>query len=129
MFGRMYDFKKAYAAAIMLTTGFVVHYMPMFVLGLQGMPRRYYDYLPQFEGGNFISGLGAYLMAFAIALMFYNLFASLRKGERAPGDPWGGTTLEWTLPSPPSPHNFEEQPAVKSYPYDFTDVVENARKS
>ena len=129
MFGRMYDFKRAYAAAIMLTVGFMVHYMPMFVLGMQGMPRRYYDYLPQFEAGNFISGLGAYLMGVAIALMFYNLLVSLRKGERAPGDPWGGTTLEWSLPSPPPQHNFETQPVVKPYPYDFTDVVKNARQS
>jgi len=129
MFGRLYDFRKAYIATILLTVGFVIHYMPMFVLGLQGMPRRYYDYLPQFEAGNFIAGFGAYLMVAAIALMFYNLFASLRKGERAPADPWGGTTLEWSLPSPPPSHNFATPPSIRDYPYDFTDVVKNARKS
>jgi cytochrome c oxidase subunit 1 len=129
MFGRMYDFKKAYAAAIMLTVGFMIHYMPMFVLGLQGMPRRYYDYLPQFEAGNFIAGFGAYLMFSAIVLMFYNLLVSLKKGDRAPADPWGGTTLEWSLPSPPPTHNFETEPSIKPYPYDFTDVVKSSRKS
>jgi cytochrome c oxidase subunit 1 len=129
MFGRLYDFRKAYAAAILLTGGFLVHYMPMFVLGLQGMPRRYFDYLPQFEPLNFIASFGAYMMLAAIALMFYNLFASLKKGDRAPGDPWGGTTLEWSLPSPPPTHNFERPPSVKSYPYDFTDVLTNARKT
>jgi len=128
MFGRLYDFRKAYAAAILLTVGFMIHYMPMFVLGLQGMPRRYFDYLPQFETGNFVASFGAYMMVAAIALMFYNLFSSLKKGERAPSDPWGGTTLEWSLPSPPPMHNFESEPSVKSYPYDFTDVVERARQ-
>jgi cytochrome c oxidase subunit 1 len=127
MFGRMYDFKKAYVAAILLTTGFMIHYMPMFVLGLQGMPRRYYDYLPQFQAGNFFSSFGAYMILAAIVLMFYNLIASLKKGERAPSDPWGGTTLEWSLPSPPPMHNFESEPTVKDYPYDFTDVVKSHR--
>jgi cytochrome c oxidase subunit 1 len=129
MFGRLYDFKKAYVAAILLTTGFMIHYMPMFVLGLQGMPRRYFDYLPQFEAGNFYSSFGAYMIMVAIVLMFYNLIVSLKKGERAPSDPWGGTTLEWSLPSPPPMHNFESEPSVKSYPYDFSDVVKKSRQS
>ncbi len=129
MFGRMYNFRNAYWAAILLTTGFMLHYMPMFVLGLQGMPRRYFDYLPQFEAGNFVASFGAYMMVAAIALMFYNLLASLRSGSRAPADPWGGTTLEWSLPSPPPTHNFEDEPEIKDYPYDFTEVVERSRKS
>jgi len=128
-FGRMYDFKKAYTAAILLTMGFMLHYVPMLVLGLQGMPRRYYDYLPQFEAGNYYAGFGAYMMVAALLLMFYNLLISLRKGERAPGNPWGGTTLEWSLPSPPPMHNFEEPPVIPAYPYDFTEIVKNARKS
>jgi cytochrome c oxidase subunit 1 len=125
-FGRMYDFKKAYAAAIMLTVGFLVHYMPMLVVGMQGMPRRYYDYLPQFEPANYFAQFGAYLMLAAIILMFYNLFASLRSGDSAPGDPWGGTTLEWSLPSPPPTHNFQTEPTIPAYPYDFSDVVKAA---
>jgi cytochrome c oxidase subunit 1 len=129
MFGRTYDFKKAYASAILLTVGFMTHYMPMFVLGLQGMPRRYHDYLPQFETGNFLAGFGAYIMLAGFVLMFYNLFTSLRKGDRAPSDPWGGTTLEWSLPSPPPLHNFRTQPAIRSYPYDFTDVLKNPPRS
>jgi cytochrome c oxidase subunit 1 len=123
MFGIMYDFKKAYIAAFLITTGFLVHYMPMFVLGMQGMPRRYYDYLPQYETGNFIAGIGGYLILLGIGLMFYNLLASFRRKEAAGSDPWGGTTLEWSVPSPPPLHNFPDTPKVKSFPYDFTDVV------
>jgi cytochrome c oxidase subunit 1 len=129
MFGRMYDFKKAYASAILLTVGFMIHYTPMFILGLQGMPRRYHDYLPQFETGNFVAGFGAYIMLAGFVLMFYNLFTSLRNGDRAPSDPWGGTTLEWSLPSPPPSHNFQTRPSIKSYPYDFSDVLKNPPKS
>jgi cytochrome c oxidase subunit 1 len=128
-FGRLYDFKKAYIAIIMLTVGFLIHYMPMLVVGLQGMPRRYYDYLPQFEPANSFAGYGSYLILAAIILMFYNLLASLRNGERAPGDPWGGTTLEWSLPSPPPLHNFEAQPAIAAYPYDFSDIVKAASEA
>ncbi len=128
IFGRMYDFKKAYAAAALIAVGFVLHYLPMFVLGLQGLPRRYYDYLPQFEAGNFLASFGAYLMVPGLLLMFYNLFVSLTTGDRAPADPWGATTLEWSIPSPPPLHNFQTPPDVKSYPYDFAEVVKRLRE-
>jgi cytochrome c oxidase subunit I len=122
LFGRMYNFKNAYISAILLTVGFVLHYIPMLILGLQGMPRRYYNYLPQFEAGNFFAGIGAFLMVAGMAFMFINLLQGLLKGERAPADPWGGTTLEWAIPSPPPLHNFADPPRVKPYPYDFSDV-------
>jgi cytochrome c oxidase subunit 1 len=94
----------------------------MLILGLQGMPRRYYNYLPQFEIGNFFAGIGAFLMVAGMAFMFINLMQGLLKGERAPADPWGGTTLEWGIPSPPPLHNFVHPPRIKSYPYDFSRV-------
>lgn len=123
MFGRMYDFKAAYWAAVLLTFGFLLHYVPMFVLGLQGMPRRYYDYVAEYETGNFVAGFGAALMLAGLVLMFGNLLGSLKKGRNAVSDPWGGTTLEWTVPSPPPLHNFIREPSVPAYPYDFTGVV------
>ena len=62
--------------------------------------------------------------------MFYNLAISLRKGERAPANPWGGTTLEWSLPSPPPMHCFEDhQPVIPSYPYDFSQIVRDSREN
>jgi cytochrome c oxidase subunit 1 len=122
LFGRMYNFKRAYISAILLTVGFVLHYIPMLILGLQGMPRRYYNYLPQFETGNFFAGIGGFLMVAGIAFMFINLLQGLLKGERAPADPWGGTTLEWGIPSPPPLHNFVHTPQIKPYPYDFSHV-------
>ncbi|VFQ46021.1 cytochrome c oxidase subunit I [Desulfoluna butyratoxydans] len=122
MFGRMYDFKAAYWAAVLVTFGFLLHYVPMFVLGLQGMPRRYYDYLPEYETGNFVAGFGAAFMLAGLVLMLANLMVSVKRGRIAAADPWGGTTLEWTVPSPPPLHNFIRDPEVPDYPYDFTAV-------
>jgi cytochrome c oxidase subunit 1 len=119
IFGRMYNFRNAYIGTILLTVGFLLHYVPMMILGLQGMPRRYYDYLPQFEAGNFFAGIGAVLMVVGIIFMFVNLLRGLVSGRHATADPWGGTTLEWSIPSPPPLHNFIETPHVRSYPYDF----------
>ncbi len=123
IFGKMYDFKKAYISAILVTAGFMLHYVPMFVLGLQGMPRRYYDYLPQFAAGNFFAGFGALFMIAGIILMMGNLLVSLKRGQTAAADPWGGVTLEWTIASPPPLHNFETDPDVPDYPYDFSKVT------
>lgn len=122
MFGRMYDFKAAYWAAVLVTFGFFLHYVPMFVLGLQGMPRRYYDYLPEYEAGNFVAGFGAAFMLAGLVLMLANLMVSVKRGSIAAADPWGGTTLEWTVPSPPPLHNFIQDPEVPDYPYDFTGI-------
>jgi cytochrome c oxidase subunit 1 len=123
MFGRMYDFKKAYVAAILITVGFVSHFLPMFILGFMGMPRRYYDYMPRFETGNMLAGIGAYLMVAGIVLLFANLFLSFKTERSAASDPWGGTTLEWSIPSPPPLHNFVESPKIMEFPYDFSDVL------
>lgn len=126
MFGRMYDFKKAYIAAILVTGGFMFHYVPMFILGLQGMPRRYYDYLPQYAAGNFFAGFGALFMILGLGLMVANLLASLGRQRDAGPDPWGGVTLEWTIPSPPPVHNFVRPPEIMAYPYDFSGVTDRS---
>jgi len=128
MFGVMYNFKRAYLGSILTAVGFLFHYIPMFILGLQGMPRRYYDYLPQFEKGNFMAGFGGYLMVFGLLIMFINLWLSFRERVTAPDDPWGGTTLEWSIASPPPVQNFIEVPQVKDYPYDFSDVLKRSAK-
>ena len=126
MFGRMYNFKWAYIGSILLTGGFFFHYVPMFILGMQGMPRRYYDYLPQYTQGNFLAGWGALLMILGIGVLLVNLARSFKGERNATANPWGGVTLEWTVPSPPPLHNFTSDPEVPDYPYDFSGVVESA---
>ncbi len=129
IFGRMYDFKKAYIGIIMLTSGFIMHYLPMFILGLQGMPRRYYTYLPEFQPLNFLAGIGAYIMVAGLVLIIVNLLLSFRRAADAPDDPWGGTTLEWFTSSPPPVENFIQEPRVSVYPYDFKEKAERMKKS
>jgi cytochrome c oxidase subunit 1 len=99
--------------------GFNMLYFPMLILGLQGMPRRYYDYLPQFHTGHLISTIGSWILISGMIIMFTNLILSLRKGEKAAADPWGGKTLEWQIPSPPPVENFEEIPKVERGAYDY----------
>jgi len=123
MFGVMYRFRWAYVGAILTTVGFMFHYVPMMILGLEGMPRRYYDYLPQYETGNFLAGFGGYMLAIGILIMFWNLLASFKQKVPAPADPWGGTTLEWKVPSPPPVHNFVTEPEIMAFPYDFREVA------
>jgi cytochrome c oxidase subunit 1 len=120
MFGRMYFKKPAQLAWLLTTIGFNVLYMPFFVLGYSGMPRRYYDYLPEFQWLHVISTIGSWILVAGILVLFINLFISLRRGAPASANPWGGETLEWTVPSPPPLENFHEIPTVTTGPYDYS---------
>jgi cytochrome c oxidase subunit 1 len=119
MFGRMYNNRLANIAWGILFTGFNLLYFPLFVIGIQGMPRRYYDYLPQFETGHVLSTIGAFILFAGLILMVYNLVYHIKRGAIAPANPWKGVTLEWQIPSPPSHENFDEIPEIKTHPYLF----------
>jgi len=120
MFGRMYDRGWAKTGWLIFFVGFLTLYTPMFYLGLQGMPRRYFDYLPEFHAGNILSSFGAIVMISGLAIIIINLIRSARFGEPAGMNPWEGRTLEWTVPSPPPTENFEEIPVIEKKPYDFS---------
>jgi cytochrome c oxidase subunit I len=115
MSGRQYNetFGKIHFWATFI--GVNLAFFPMHFLGLAGMPRRISDYPDAFAGWNFISSIGAFIAfgatLFFAATMLYTLFA----GKRAAANPWGegATTLEWTVPSPPPFHTFEEVPQFK----------------
>jgi len=117
MFGRMYNFKWANISFCFLFVGFNLLYFPQFILGMMGMPRRYFDYLPQFTLGQQISGVGAILLITGVIIMISNLAS--KKGAKAGNNPWGGKTLEWTVASPPPVENFDELPVVTGEPYDY----------
>ena len=126
MFGRMYAQKPAMVAWLLNTIGFNVLYFPFLVLGYLGMPRRYYDYLPEYQTLHVISTVGSWILIAGLILMAVNLIVSLRKGKPAPMNPWGGATLEWTVPSPPPVENFLEDPVVTRGPYDYTEIQQQA---
>lgn len=121
IFGKMYKKVPAIIGWLFLTLGFNVLYFPFFFLGYMGMPRRYYDYLPEYQTYHIISTIGSWLLVIGLLIIVINLILGLRKGEKAPADPWGGKTLEWTVPSPPPVHNFETIPVVTKGPYDYSD--------
>jgi cytochrome c oxidase subunit 1 len=122
MFGRMYNEKVAKITAYWIAIGFNCLYFPMFIMGYMGMPRRYYDYLPEFYSYQVFSTVGSWILVSGILVMFFNLYRGLRHGAKAPDNPWGGTTLEWTIASPPPMENFKVIPTVTRGPYDHTVV-------
>lgn len=129
MFGRMYNEKLAKIAAYWIGIGFNVLYFPFFIMGYMGQPRRYYDYLPEFRIYHVISTVGSWILVSGILFMFFNLLRGLRKGPKAPDNPWGGTTLEWQISSPPPLENFKEIPVVTTGPYDHSHLHKQEEKN
>jgi cytochrome c oxidase subunit 1 len=119
MTGRMFDNRWANIGLVLFFIGFNFLYGPMFYLGVEGMPRRYFDYDEVFHAGNIISTMGSWVMYSGLAVIIINLFSSLKTGAKAPDDPWGGKTLEWTVASPPTVENFDEIPVITKGPYDY----------
>ncbi len=120
MTGRMYKEIPARIAVALIFVGFNMTFFTQFVLGSQGMPRRYYDYLPEFASLHALSTYGSWILAAGLFLAAGNLLVSLFRGEKAPANPWGAATLEWTDTAPmPDPHNFTRMPIVTRGPYDF----------
>ncbi len=119
MYGRMYNLKKAKTAFWVLIIGFNVLYFPKLILGIMGMPRRYYDYLPEFHTLNVVSTVGSWILVTGLIMMLANLIKGMRKGEPAPKNPWKGLTLEWQTSSPPILENFEKEPVVTEGPYEY----------
>ena len=122
MFGRMYNRKFAKIAFWFIFVGFNILYFPMLVMGWLGMPRRYYDYLPQFHPYHLISTIGSWIVIIGLFLMFYNLFKSLKSGPVVTEkNIWGGETLEWQIDTPPIHENFTEIPEITERPYMYKD--------
>lgn len=121
MWGRMYNAKIANVAFTIFFIGFNLLYFPMLVAGLMGMPRRYYDYLPEFHLPNMISTFGSWVLATGILLMLGNLIYGYFRGKpETRRNPWGGITLEWQTKSPPPVQNFDRMPVLpKNGPYDY----------
>jgi len=124
MFGRMYNEKLAQLSAILVFIGFNVTFLPQFVMGSRGMPRRYYDYTPEsgYEIFHKISTVGSWILLAGMLIMLFYLLQSLRqpKNQRLElANPWEARSLEWLTVSPPIEHNFHEIPTVVEGPYEF----------
>src|SRR6202022_1022355 len=81
--------------------GFNLTFMPQFILGYLGMPRRYHAYPPEFQVLNVLSTAGASVLGVGFLLPLLYLTWSLKYGEIAGNNPWQATGLEWQIQSPP----------------------------
>jgi cytochrome c oxidase subunit I+III len=114
--GRMLSERAGKVSFWLLFAGFNLAFFPMHQLGLQGMPRRVYTYLP--ESGwatlNQISTLGVLVLTLGVLLFVLNAVVSMRAGALAGDNPWGADTLEWSTTSPPPMYNYVHLPTVNS---------------
>ena len=125
MTGRMYHEGWSKASALLIFFGFNLTFFPQFVLGYLGMPRRYHVYPEEFQILNVMSTAGASILAVGYLILFAYLFLSLFVGRKAGPNPWRAVGLEWEIPSPPGPHNFDVTPIVtkEAYAYEEADVT------
>ncbi len=116
MTGRLLDERLGRIHWAAWVVGFTVTFVPQYVLGSEGMPRRIADYLPDTGWGplNALSTVGALLLAVGTIPFLVAVVAALRKAPDAGPDPWGGNTLEWATSSPPPHHNFVSLPPIRS---------------
>ena len=126
MFGRMYPEFWGKIAAIITFVGFNLTFMPQFIVGYLGMPRRYhyYYFAPEYQPYHIMSTLGASVLAVGFLMPAVYLLWSLRYGEPAGKNPWHAVGLEWTTQSPPPTANFDEPPVVTWEAYEYTPMDE-----
>jgi cytochrome c oxidase subunit I len=122
--GRMYPEFWGKLAALIGFIGFNLTFFPQFILGYLGMPRRYYQYPPEFQVLNILSTAGATILGVGYLMPLVYLLWSLRYGEVASDNPWNAAGLEWKTTSPPPTFNFDETPVVDFEVYNYEDLKE-----
>ncbi len=116
MYGRMLRESLGKLHFWLLFIGFWLAFIPQYLLGLDGMPRRIVNYpqSPSWQTLNIVSTVGAYIIGFSFLFFFINLFVSWQKPVRAGANPWDGHALEWFTSSPPPHHNYTHLPLIRS---------------
>lgn len=126
MFGKMYPDSWGKLSALLTFVGFNLTFLPQFVLGFLGMPRRYhyYYFAPEWQAYNIMSTAGASVLAVGLILPALYLAWSLKYGQDAGKNPWGAVGLEWETDSPPTTFNFDKMPVVTWEAYDYDEFRE-----
>lgn len=117
--GRLYNETMAKIACGIIFVGFNVTFLPQFVMGSQGMPRRYFNYIEQFQPFHQVSTVGSFVLGLGFVMVFYYLIKSLFTGKKATANPWGSRALEWQVSTLPPLHNFHHTPVIVNGPYDY----------
>jgi cytochrome c oxidase subunit I len=119
MTGRMYDERLGRLHFWLTFIFFNATFAPMHIIGVQGMPRRVYDYADKFATWNLVISICAFILGLSTLVFAYNMVASWRGGPRAVANPWRALTLEWQVSSPPPVFNFDAIPTVVGGPYEY----------
>ena len=120
MFGKMLNEKLGTWNFWFMVIGMNLTFGPMHILGLQGQPRRMYQWTENRAGEGFfnlafwnlIASIGSLVLVIGVSLFLINIFITARSGKVAPLDPWGARSLEWMTSNPPKEHNFDSIPTV-----------------
>ncbi len=133
MTGKMYSEFWGKVSAMLVFVGFNLTFFPQFILGYQGMPRRYASYPAEFQVLNIFSTAGASVLGVGLLMPVAYLGHSLIYGKAAGDNPWLLPGLEWRTSSPPPTENFEKMPVVTWEAYDFSEEsgldLEGARRA
>lgn len=115
MFNRILDETLGKITFWLFFIGFHLTFFIQHFLGLFGMPRRYFTYLPGqgLETGNLISSVGAAFMGLATIVLLVNVVKTAVSGKAAGRDPWDARTLEWAVEAPTPEYNFKQLPFVR----------------
>jgi cytochrome c oxidase subunit 1 len=127
MTGRMYPEKWAFPASLLVFGGFVLTFVPQFLLGNMGMPRRYASYPTDMQTLHVLSTAGSWALFGGLALTLGYILWAAKFGEPASDNPWWSASYEWYTPSPPAKHNWEGSPAFERGPYDYTQSAPDPR--
>ncbi len=116
MAGRMLSETLGKLSFWLMFLGFLCTFLIQHVIGLDGMPRRVYEYpnVGNLAAYNLISTIGSFILASGVLISIVNFARSLKVGAIAGPDPWKGNTLEWFTTSPPPVNNFDVIPVVRS---------------
>ncbi len=117
--GRMYSEGLGKLHAWWMFLGFHLTFLPMFWLGINGMNRRVADFGPELGGVNLFASVAGFLLGASFLVFVWNAVRSWARGPRAEPNPWGASTLEWQLPSPPPRENFPRVPEIVGDPYPY----------
>jgi cytochrome c oxidase subunit I len=123
--GKMYNETLGKIAWGLVFFGFNLTFIPQFYAGMEGMPRRYYDYPDNYTAMHILSTVGAYFNGFGYTLALLHLVYLFFFGKtKAPANPYNSLSLEWQTPSPPPQDNFPEIPVVTDWTYGYGTPVE-----
>jgi cytochrome c oxidase subunit I len=118
--GRMYPEPLGILSSVIVFAGFVLTFVPQFLLGNMGMPRRYHNYPEHMQPLHVLSTVGATALAAGLSLTLAYLVWAVFRGKAAEHNPWRSASFEWRTHSPPPVHNFDDTPDFERGAYDYT---------